>query len=83
MTEVAESPLQSPRPSSSSPSAPQSSQAAGICRKCGAKAGDFFNAWHRITSSYFLPALVGSYSSLLRAAGDRKKASIGTELNGW
>ncbi|KAF2442173.1 hypothetical protein P171DRAFT_433731 [Karstenula rhodostoma CBS 690.94] len=53
-----------------------------ICAKCGAPAGEFFNAWHKITTSYFLPALVGSYRSRLRPANHPKRASAGSALTG-
>ena len=59
------------------------SSVQAFCRRCGAKAGHFSNAWHQITNTYFLPALVGSYSSQLRPAGVPKRASTGTELNQW
>ncbi|KAJ4345863.1 uncharacterized protein N0V89_011998 [Didymosphaeria variabile] len=71
MTEIAESREASP---------PRAT--TGVCRKCGATAGELFNAWHKITTSYFLPAQVGAYRSRLRRTGLLKKASIGTELNG-
>jgi hypothetical protein len=60
-----------------------SSSVQAFCRRCGAKAGHFSNAWHQVTNTYFLPALVGSYSSQLRPAGVPKRASTGTELNQW
>lgn len=90
VTEIAES-IDNDSPAGTSASASASANAnvnassttTGICRRCGATAGDFFNAWHKITTSYFLPALVGSYRSRLRTAGERKRASIGTELSGW
>lgn len=44
----------------------------GFCKICGANVGDFFNSWHKITGSYYVPALLGSYRSLLRQAGKRK-----------
>lgn len=72
MTEVAESPEET---------LPRST--TGVCRKCGATAGEFFNAWHQITASYFLPAQVATYRSRLRATGQRKKAATGSELDGW
>ncbi|KAF1969910.1 hypothetical protein BU23DRAFT_231968 [Bimuria novae-zelandiae CBS 107.79] len=78
MTEIAESPSESsPRATS-----PVNRSTTGFCRKCGALAGQWFNAFHQVTSSYFLPTLVGSYSTQLRATVHHKTASIGTELNG-
>lgn len=57
--------------------------AKGFCKKCQGGVGDFFNSWHKITGSYYLPALVGSYSSTLREQGRQKAASVGSGLNGW
>lgn len=54
-----------------------------FCRKCGGRVGDFYNSWYRITGSYYLPALLGSYRSLLKSAGKRKAAAQGTILEKW
>lgn len=55
----------------------------GFCRDCGSNIGEFYNSWHRVTGSYFVPALLGSYRSLLRSTGKQKVASKGTDLEGW
>lgn len=54
----------------------------GFCKKCSAQVGEFYNGWVKITGTYYLPALLGSYNSLLRESGRQKAASLGTALNG-
>ena len=63
--------------------APNSRSVTAICKKCGGSVGVFYNSWHRATASYYTPALLGSYRSLLRISGQRKEASDKTELAGW
>ncbi|KAF2682413.1 hypothetical protein K458DRAFT_419807 [Lentithecium fluviatile CBS 122367] len=67
----------SPRPAS-----PISRSTKAFCKRCGGEVGDFFNSWIKVTNSYSLPALLGSYSSRLKEQGRLRTASIGTELNG-
>jgi hypothetical protein len=63
--------------------APISRSVTAFCKKCGGNVGGFYNSWHKVTSSYYTPALLGSYRSLLRISGQRKEASDLTELAGW
>jgi len=79
VVEIAES-VDAGSPRSSPAPAPGTTTA--VCTRCDASAGDFFNSWHRITNSYYLPALLGSYSSLLRPEG-RTKGAKANELSGW
>ncbi|KAJ8108242.1 hypothetical protein OPT61_g8309 [Boeremia exigua] len=73
----------SPHPEGSSqPETPANRSVAAFCRKCNSKIGDFYNSWHKVTSSYYSPALLGSYRSLLRTSGERKEASDSTEIAG-
>lgn len=54
------------------------------CRKCNAQVAECFNSWIRLTSSYSLPSLLGSYSITgLQKKGHPIAASSGTELSGW
>jgi hypothetical protein len=55
----------------------------GFCRNCGTNIGEFFNSWHKVTGSYYVPALLGSYRSLLKSSGKQKAASRGTAIEGW
>ncbi|CAO2656674.1 Nn.00g054770.m01.CDS01 [Neocucurbitaria sp. VM-36] len=76
--EIAESADEgSPRPDS-----PVQRTTEGFCRNCCNKIGEFYNSWHRVTGSYFVPALLGSYRSLLEITGREKAASKGTNLEG-
>jgi hypothetical protein len=65
------------------PASPLHRAATAFCRRCHAGVGHFFNSWIQVTGSYYLPALLGSYSSTLSAVGRQKSASMGTELDGW
>jgi hypothetical protein len=69
--------------SSSRASSPESKSTTGACKRCNGVVGHFFNSWHKITGTYYLPAMPGSYSSMLRAHGRQKAATIGTDLDGW
>lgn len=74
----------SPRPGT--PPHPETStnrSTTAFCKKCNGKIGDFYNSWHKETSSYYSPALLGSYRSLLRTSDQRKEALDKTELAGW
>lgn len=53
------------------------------CRHCKASIGDFYNSWHRVTGSYFVPALLGCYTHLLQNTGKVKAASKGNDVEGW
>lgn len=54
-----------------------------FCKNCKNNVGDFYNSWYKVTGSYYVPALLGSYSSTLQPMGKLKAASKGTELAGW
>lgn len=53
------------------------------CQRCKTDIGEFYNSWHKITGTYYLPALLGSYSSRLRPNGRQKAATVGTDIEGW
>ncbi|KAH6637895.1 hypothetical protein C7974DRAFT_390461 [Boeremia exigua] len=73
----------SPRPEGSSqPETLINRSVSAFCKECSGKIGEFYNSWHKVTSSYFSPALLGSYRSLLRTSAWRKSASDSTELAG-
>jgi hypothetical protein len=55
----------------------------GFCKNCGSNIGEYYNSWHKVTSSYYMPALLGSYQSLLKSSGKQKAASRGTDIEGW
>lgn len=74
----------SPHPEGSTqPETPINRSVTAFCKKCNGKVGKFYNSWHKVTSSYYSPALLGSYRSLLRTSDHRKEASDSTELAGW
>jgi RNA polymerase-binding transcription factor DksA len=62
---------------------PISRSTKGFCRNCGSNIGEYYNSWHKVTGSYYVPALLGSYKSLLRCSGKQKAASRGTAIEGW
>jgi hypothetical protein len=67
-----------------SPRPPHISRAAkAFCKNCKNQIGDFYNSWYKVTGSYYVPALLGSYRSTLRPMSKPKAASKGTELAGW
>lgn len=68
---------------SSRPGSPLGRATQGFCKNCGSNIGEYFNLWHKITSSYYMPAMLGSYRSLLKVSGKQKAASKGTHLEGW
>jgi hypothetical protein len=68
----------SPRPGS-----PTNRSTKGFCKKCSNIIGEFYNSWSKVTGSYYVPALLGSYSTALRPTGKQKAASKGTDLEGW
>ncbi|KAF2622770.1 hypothetical protein BU25DRAFT_494851 [Macroventuria anomochaeta] len=82
--EIAESADEgSPRPESSPQlGLPINRSITAFCKKCDGKIGEFYNSWHKVTSSYYSPALLGSYRSLLRTSDQRKEALDSTELAG-
>ncbi len=54
-----------------------------VCRQCSAVLGEFYNAWIRISGTYYLPALRSSYRITgLRESGKARPA-LGSELDGW
>lgn len=54
------------------------------CKACGAVFGEFLNQFRKITGSYYLPSLVGSYGITgLHAKGKPKPASADSALDGW
>jgi hypothetical protein len=55
----------------------------GFCKNCGTNIGEYYNSWHKVTGSYYVPALLGSYRSLLKNSGQQKPASRGTAIEGW
>lgn len=74
----------SPRQGSSPhPETPVSCSTTAFCKKCNRTVGEFYNAWDRLASGYWSPALLGSYRSLLRRPNNEKEASDKTELAGW
>ncbi|ORY04006.1 hypothetical protein BCR34DRAFT_627159 [Clohesyomyces aquaticus] len=66
----------------SRPLSPASRSTTGRCRRCKNDVGEFYNSWHKITGSYYLPALLGSYSSRLQPNGRQKEAAVGTDIEG-
>ena len=67
----------------SRPASPISRSTKGFCKSCDNMIGDFYNSWYRVTGSYYIPTLLGSYSVSLRSTGKQKAASKGTDLEGW
>ncbi|KAF1833046.1 hypothetical protein BDW02DRAFT_570455 [Decorospora gaudefroyi] len=67
---------------SPNPGSPINPSTKAFCRNCNRHVGDFYNAWHRVTCSYYVPALLGSYSTTLKLVGKQKEASKGTDLEG-
>jgi len=67
----------------SRPASPISNSTKGFCKSCDNMIGDFYNSWYRVTGSYYIPTLLGSYSVSLRSTGKQKAASKGTDLEGW
>ncbi|KAG9188443.1 hypothetical protein G6011_02366 [Alternaria panax] len=66
-----------------SPHSPPTNLATkAFCKNCKNNIGDFYNSWFKVTGSYYVPALLGSYSSTLRPMAKIKAASMGTELAG-
>ncbi|KAF2231559.1 hypothetical protein EV356DRAFT_506766 [Viridothelium virens] len=81
----------SPRTGPDAPGAPDAqalppgeSSVSGACL-CGAVFGEFYNAFIRVTGSYYMPTLVGSFSNtgLLVARGKVRPAAARSELDGW
>ncbi|RAR10183.1 fe-s protein assembly co-chaperone protein [Stemphylium lycopersici] len=64
------------------PSPPINRSTKGYCRNCRNSIGVFYNSWYRVTGSYYVPALLGSYSISLKGTGKPKAASKGTDLEG-
>jgi hypothetical protein len=55
----------------------------GFCKNCGSNIGEYYNSWRKVTGSYYVPTLLGSYRSLLKSCGKQKAASRGTAIEGW
>jgi hypothetical protein len=54
------------------------------CKRCGSDIGEFYNSCVKVTGSYYLPALVGSYRITgLAPFNVPKQASPESSLNGW
>ncbi|KAF2750564.1 hypothetical protein M011DRAFT_474081 [Sporormia fimetaria CBS 119925] len=54
-----------------------------LCKRCVIHVGDFFNRFHRISGTYYLPVLLGSWTSKLRPSSEvPHRAAVGTELEG-
>jgi hypothetical protein len=68
---------------SPSPDSTPNRSTTGFCKNCGTNIGEYYNSWHKITGSYYVPALLGSHRSLLRSSGKQKSASSGTAIEGW
>lgn len=65
------------------PDTPMIRSTKGFCKNCGTNIGEYYNSWHKVTGSYYVPALLGSYRSLLKNSGQQKPASRGTAIEGW
>lgn len=56
----------------------------GTCKKCDFVVGSFINLFQKVSGTYYLPSLPGSYEfELLDTSLKPTKASSGTELEGW
>jgi hypothetical protein len=54
------------------------------CKSCGAEFGEFYNSWSKVTGSYYLPCMVGSYRCTgLRPKSKPKAASPESALVEW
>lgn len=71
------------REASSCPGTPINRSTKGFCKNCGTNIGEYYNSWHKVTGSYYVPALLSSYRSLLKRSGRQKAASRGTAIEGW
>lgn len=67
------------------PPASDSHATEGICRHCGCNIGRFYNLFHKVSGTYYLPALLGSWDSRLRPTAGRqpRTAAPDSELDGW
>ncbi|KAF1911609.1 hypothetical protein BDU57DRAFT_590883 [Ampelomyces quisqualis] len=59
------------------PDTPRSRSTKGFCKNCGSNIGEYYNSWHKVTRTYYMPALLGSYRNLLKSSGKQKAASRG------
>jgi hypothetical protein len=57
--------------------------AIGQCRKCQSDVGEFFNSWIKVTGSYYLPAMAGSYRITGLIFGKTRPASADSALADW
>jgi len=55
----------------------------GQCRKCQSDVGEFFNSWIKVTGSYYLPAMAGSYRTPGLIFGKMRPASADSALADW
>ena len=62
---------------------PMNRSTIAYCRQCNTTIGDFYNSWHKVTGSYFIPALPASYTHQLQKTGKVKAASKGNDVAGW
>lgn len=62
-----------------------SSSIIAHCRHCDAIIGTFYNNWMKITGSYYLPSLIGSYNATgLKVSKEGPKlATNANALEGW
>jgi len=60
-----------------------SRSAIGQCKKCQSDVGEFFNSWIKVTGSYYLPAMVGSYRIPGLIFGKTRLASADSALADW
>ncbi|RMZ66984.1 fe-s assembly co-chaperone [Pyrenophora seminiperda CCB06] len=71
-----------PGPASPRPASPISRSTKGYCKMCDNSIGDFYNSWCRVTGTYYVPALLGSYSVTLKSSGKQRPTTTGTALEG-
>lgn len=55
----------------------------GQCKNCHADIGEFFNSWLKVTGSYYLPVMVGSYQLVSLQTGKPRSASSKSSLSEW
>jgi hypothetical protein len=61
----------------------ESRSTIGQCRKCESDVGEFFNSWIKVTGSYYLPAMAGSYRITGLIFGKTRPASADSALADW
>lgn len=55
----------------------------GQCKHCHADIGEFFNSWIKVTGSYYMPVMVGSYQLVNLQTSNPKPASSNSSLREW